>query len=361
MHVLFIGEQDDGISVSSHHARALAAAAVRTSFDSAETERPPAEASSRPDIIHLVTFEQRDNALLRRLVTARMSGIQIIRYWTGRDLIWARFHQPTREFARALARMGTVQLCRTVDIAHGLEELGVKAAALPVISANISSVAPPQALPSTFTVLCYLPSGRRAFHGGPLVDALADRLPGIRMLVLGSDHDQLAEYPNVEILSEYTDCVRAIHRATVIIDPRVDCALSRMALEALSHGRHVVSGCTLPHAHKAFTVAEYVEAIRYLRENRSYNLDGRSFVAKEHERHTALRALRKELNDALEPGKLNLVLEGGVRGAAAAMQNLHILGQREFPLPKLDQLPPDAVAMRCLLHDLQQFPQVAAV
>lgn len=363
MHVLFVGERDDGISVSSHHARALAASGVQTSFDPPVDSEPASPAAnSRPDIIHLVTFEQRDNALLRRLVAARMSGIQIVRYWTGRDLIWARHHQSSREFAQAIVRMGgAIQLCRSPEIAQGLGELGFKAAALPIISANISSAAPPQALPATFTVLCYLPSGRRAFHGGALVDALVDRLPSVRFLVLGGAQDALAGSPNVELQPEYTDCVRAIHRATVIIDPRVDCALSRLQLEALCHGRHAISGCALPHSHKASTVDEYIEAIRFLRENRSYNLEGRSFVARDHERHAASRALRKELEDALEPGRLNLVLEGGVRGAAAAMQNLHILGHRDFPMPDPDQLPAAALPLRCLLHDFQSFPQVATV
>lgn len=360
MHILFVGEADDGISVSSHHARALATTGIQTTFDvTVEASPEKTSSGSRPEIIHLVTFEQRSNSLLRRLVAARVAGVQIVRYWSGRDLLWAKYHKHSLEFARALLKLGSIQLCRSLEISRELESLGINATPIPVISANISSAAPPQAMPSIFTVLCYLPPERRTFHGGPIVDALVEKLPSVRFLVLGSSSDRLACFPNVEILSDYCDCMRAIHRSSVIIDPRADHGFSRLQLEALSHGRHVISSCEIAHGSRAATVTEYADAIRSIRQKPSYNLDGRSHVARDHERHTALRTLRKALEDALEPGRLNLVLEGGVRGAAAAFQNLHILSQRDFPLPEEDRLPPQAYPLRCLLQDMQFTPQPA--
>ncbi len=359
MHVHFIGEPDDGISVSSHHSRALAASGVSVSFE--ESPTPSEKDPPRPDIIHLVTFEQSSNALLRQLVADRMSGVQIARYWTGRDAVWAKHHAPSHECALALSRLGALQLCRTSELAEELDALGVSAKVLPVISSNISSLARPQALPKAFTALCYLPTERREFHGGSVIDTLIGRLPSVRFLVLGGGGATLADQPNVEWLRDRTDSVRAIQRSTVVVDARMDAGLSRLVLEALCHGRHVITRYSLPHAHMARSTEEFVEALRSVRDEATYNLDGRSFVDREHEHHTATKALRRELEEAIQPGRLNLVLEGGFRGAATTLQNLHLLSQRNFPLPDVDRLPAHAYALRSLLQDMQHVHRTVAV
>ncbi len=359
MHVQFVGEPDDGVSTSSHHARALAGTGVHVSFEGGEPDRtndPP-----RPDVIHLVTFEQLSNTLLRRLVAARIAGVQIVRYWTGRDLIWAHHHQPSQEFARAVCALGATQLCRSPEIAEQLLALGVTAKVLPVISPNLSSHAPPQGLPATFSVLCYLPQDRREFHGGAIIDVLVKHLPSVRFLVLGGGGSSLAGEPNVEWLRNSTDSVRAIHRSTVVVDARVDGGLSRLALEGLCHGRHVITGYKLPFAFPARTAEEYIDAIRTIRDAPRFNLEGRSHVDRDHEHHTATKALRRELEEAIQPGRLNLVLEGGFRGAAAALKNPQLLSPRAFPPPDIDRLPPEAHALRCLLRELPQPDEALAV
>jgi|CXWL01.1.fsa_nt_gi hypothetical protein len=359
MHVHFIGEFDDGISVSSHHARALTTSGVSVSFEngdvSSENDRP------RPDIIHLVTFEQSSNALLRQLVAARVAGVPIVRYWIGRDYLWAKHHAPSQEFARAMTRMGALQLCRSPELAEQLGALGVAAKVLPVISSNISSNARPQGLPKSFTALCYLPIERREFHGGSVIDELVGRLPSVRFLILGGGGASLADQPNAEWLRDCTDSIRAIQRSTVVLDARVDAGLSRLVLEALCHGRHVITGYHLPHAHVAHSTEKFVAALRALRDEANYNLDGRSYVDREHEHHTATKALRRELEDAIQPGRLNLVLEGGFRGAATTLQNLHLLSHRNFPLPDADRLPAEAYALGCLLQDMRQIDRAVAV
>jgi hypothetical protein len=354
MHVHFVGEPDDGISVSSHHARALAAVGVTVSF---EDQTPSEGERARPDIIHLVTFEQLSNSLLRQLVTARVAGVQIARYWTGRDAVWAQGHAPSHDFAMALGQMGAAQFCRSPELSQQLGNIGVRAKALPVISLSISGNAPPQTLPSMFTALCYLPRNRREFHGGSVIDALVERLPSVRFLILGGGGASLADQPNVEWLCESSESLRAILRSTVFVDARQNGALSRLALEALCHGRHAVTGYTLPHAHLARSTEEFADALRKLREKPTYNLEGRSFVNREHEHNAATKALRRELEDAIEPGRLNLVLEGGLRGAAMTLQNLHLLSPRTFSLPDVESLSPEAHALRCLLQDMPNLEQ----
>lgn len=349
MHIRFVGEADDGISVSSHHARALAQSGATVTFDTGSASG--AESGPRPDVIHLVTFEQRNNALLRRLVAARMGGAAIVRYWPGRDVLWAKYHEPTRDFARSLVQLGAVQVCRTAALAEELAECGVAATPIPVVSAYLSSVVQPRAIPSAFTVLSYLPRDRRGFHGGAIVEALVRRLPAMRFLILGETGEKFAGLRNAESLGVIEDSARAIQRATVVIDTRMDGALSRLTLEAMCHGRHVVSGYPLPHGHIARTVDEFAAALRSLRREAAFHLAGREYVCCEHDQHGAVGALRRIIEDVLEPGRLTLAFAGGVRGAAAMLRNPHLLGQRCFPLPDGETLPPEAGPLRALLRD----------
>lgn len=349
MHVRFVGEADDGISVSSQHARALAQSGVTVSFDAGSA--PGAESGPRADVIHLVTFEQRSNALLRRLVAARMGGAAIVRYWAGRDVLWAKYHEPTRDFARALVQLGAVQACRTAALADELAECGVAATPIPVVSAHLSSIVQPRAIPSAFTVLCYLPRERRGFHGAAIVEALLRRLLAMRFLILGETGEKFAGLQHVEPLGVVEDSARAIQRATVVFDARLDGALSRLMLEAMCHGRHVVSGYPLPHGRLARTVDEFSTALRSLRREASFNLSGREYVCCEHDQHNAVRSLRRILEDAVEPGRFSLTFAGGFRGAAAMLRNPHLLRQRYFPLPDGETLPPEAGPLRVLLRD----------
>ncbi len=347
MHVRFVGEADDGISVSSHHARALARVGVEVSFDGDES--PSEKQNAREDVVHVVSFEQQDNALLRRLVAARMAGAVIVRYWTGRDVIWATHHQSTLDFARTLSQLGAVQICRTAKIADALAACGVSARPIPIISPNLSSTAQPRPIPRVFTVLCYLPRGRRMYHGSEIVEDLVRRFPTVRFLILGDGREQYEGMRNVEPIGLVDDCTRAIQRATVFVDARLDGALSRLALETMCHGRHVVSGYPHPLGRLARTTSEFAETLRSLRRDATFNLAGRERVCRENDQNEAVRTLRRILEDAVEPGRLNLAVGGGVRGAAAMLRNLHLLRHREFPLPRIEALPSEAHALRALL------------
>jgi hypothetical protein len=173
----------------------------------------------------------------------------------------------------------------------------------------------------------------------------------MRFLILGETEEKFSGLRNVESLGVIEDSVRAIQRATVVIDARQDGALSRLTLEAICHGRHVVSGHPFPHGRLARTVDEFAAALRSLRSEATFNLAGREYVCCEYDQHEAVGSLRRILEDAVEPGRLNLAFAGGVRGAAAMLRNPHLLGQRCFPLPDGESLPPEAGPLRALLRD----------
>ncbi len=348
MHVHFVGEDDDGISVSSHHARALVEAGIEASFDDQGTVA--GSACRHADVVHLVTYEQMDNSLLRRMAAIRASGTPIVRFWTGRDVLWARFHEGTRQVGQALARLGVTQLCRTAAMVDQLAAVGIPASCGPILSLNLTSGEQPEPLPVRFTVLCYLPSRRRTFYGGELIDALIRRLPDVRFLILGDEATDYSLGSNAESLGFVKDISRTIRRSTVTVQPRLDGTLSRLTLEMLCHGRHAVTTHPWPYCRQADSLEGFVKALRALRLEQVFNLEGREEVCRAHDRALSLAALQDILARCSEAAPLDRKLRGGWVALAAALRNPGILSRKTFDPPDLDILPPEAAALRTLLN-----------
>jgi len=344
MHVHFVGEPDDGITVSSHHARALAERGVEVSIDGSETASSP-----KPDVIHLVTYGQRNYRLLRSLVAARLAGVPLLRYWTGRDVLWAKVHSASRAFAHAVVRLGAVQLARTQALVDDLARIGVPASPGPMLSLHVFNTYQPEPLPGVFTVLCHLPTERRDFCGGRWVDTLIRRMPSVRFLILGDAATDYGAFRNVESLGVVDDVSRAIQRSTVTIVPRLDGVLSRLALETLCQGRHAVTTCPAPHCGYAESIEGFVRTIRTFERDVDFNLDGREYVCREYGKPQATRQLFQALEGCLERGQLGLQLKGGWRGAMMALCNPGIFGRKSFALPDPDSLPEEATAFHALL------------
>ncbi|MBI3835427.1 MAG: glycosyltransferase [Planctomycetes bacterium] len=288
MRVSFLGEENNGISVSSHHAQALTDTGVETRFDSDSQTNWKGDAQDR--VIHLVSRGHREP--LAKTVTAAMSaGIPVVRYWTNRSALWAKFDATSLEFARSLSRRGAVNVTRSEMTADTLNPLGIDATALPALSLNLSSVMEPTPLPATFSALCYLPGSLREFYGGAIVDRLILRFPTVRFLILGDVETDYSMYRNVESVGTVEDISRLIKRSTVLVEPRLDAGLSRLALEALSHGRHVISTHTDELFCHADSVDGFADALRLIRQDARYNLAGREAVCRLHDRSVATEAL----------------------------------------------------------------------
>lgn len=346
MRVLFLGEADDGISVSSHHARALRECGAETRF-----ETPSQDGNAkRADVIHLVAYEQTDSQLLRRLAKSRLVGTSMVRFWTGRDVLWAERHEPSRAFAMALTRMGVTQVARSPDMVARLERIGVAAAVGPVVSPNIHSTHEPEPMPAVFTVLCRLPTSRRESSGGAIVDRLIERLGNVRFLILGDAETSYAARKNVESLGQVEDASRAILRSTVLIVPRVDGSLSRLALEMLCHGRHVISRHPLPHSAQAGDVESYFKAIRLLERDLSFNLAGREYVCEHYSTTRTTRELHALLESCIDPGDVDRRGGGRWMGAMGALSQAGLVKDKHYALPDPRELPPDD-PFRALLAD----------
>jgi len=297
MKVSFLGEDDDGISVSSHHARALSEAGVHTRFDPDTCAYTSADGTSR--VIHLVARSP-GKSLAFALARAMAKGIPVVRYWTNRSALWAKYDASALEFARMMTQQGAINVARSDKIAESLKSLGIIAKPIPVLSLSLSSTLDPTPLPSTFTALCYLPSSRREFCGGAVVDRLILRFPAVRFFILGDAMTDYSGYRNVESIGVAQDMSRVIKRSTVLIEPRLDRGLSRLALEVLSHGRHVISTHADPLFCHADSVDGFADALRMLQRDPRFNLSGREAVCRTHDRGLALAALKKVLQQADE-------------------------------------------------------------
>lgn len=337
MRVVFIGEPDDGISVSSKHATALSGGGDEVWFDSGAFESP---GGARPELIHLVTFEQTDFGLLRRLALARMSGTPVVRFWTGRDVLWAERHAPSRSFALATARFGARQYSRTPALVERLERIGISASVGPVLSSSIHASHEPAPMPAVFTVLCHLPTPRRESAGGAVVDRLIERLGNVRFLILGDTETSYRDRKNVESLGVVEDAARAIQRSVVLVQPRIDGGLSRLALEMLCHGRHVISTHPAPHCIHARSEEEFFAAIRNLERDVGFNLAGREYVCEHYSTPRMTRDLHAVLESCLELGEPDQPTNGRLSGCLSALSQAGLLRAKRFALPSPTEFPP---------------------
>lgn len=342
MHVHFVGEGDDGQSVSSHHARALAVAGVEVSFDGASHPTSPF------DIVHLRIDAPSDWRLLRRLATWRLGGTAILRYWSGRDVFWAEHHAASRRFAHALTRMGAVQLARSEDLVKRLARLAVAAQAGPMLSLHVYNTCEPEPLPPIFTLLCHLPTSRREFSGGAWIDELIRRLPSVRFLILGDEGTDYRRSRNVESLGFVADVNRAIQRSTAVVQARVDATPSRLSMEALCHGRHVIATHATPHVQFGGSFEACFQAVRAVEREADFNLEGREYVCREFGRPQGVERLLAALEEAAQVGAW-AGLARGPRGALLALCDPAVLGAGRIRMPSLIEVPEDADVFRSLL------------
>lgn len=354
MRVLFLGEPDDGISLSSHHARLLGESGIDVAF--ATNDKSWRSQCRSVGVIHLVTSEQRDNTLLRRLVAARGSGVAILRYWTGVDLLWARHHAPTRRFAHALGQLGTMQLVTSEDLIEGLRAVGVTAKRGPIASPNISSTVQPQAFPEKFTVLCHLPTSRRAFCGGEIVDSLIKSVPEARFLILGDADTDYRDRTNVESLGMADDVTRTIQRATLTIHPIAFGGVSRLVLESLGHGRGAISTVLSPHVLHAISAQDFKKTIKSQYLDARFDLEGREYACREYDKRACLRELISLLDHCLDEAMSGSRLRCHYLAAGVRMRHPGLLSRKPFPWIDPAELPPEAEPLRLLIADQHQRP-----
>ncbi|MHC4091484.1 MAG: glycosyltransferase [Planctomycetota bacterium] len=351
MRVHFVGEQDDGVNPSSHNAAALASIGVSVQFDADDTWRSRSwrAACDQIDVAHVVTYSQCNWMLLRKLWRARMRGVQIVRYWAGSDCLWARFHAPTRRFAQALGHLGALNLAVADHLVEELAGVSVGAEAVPVITPNISASAQPYPLPKQFTVLCYLPTRRREFYGGQVVDRLIEEMPDVRFIILGDAGTDYGRFENVESLGYVDDLTRTVGRCTVLVRPTHHDGMPRLVLEMLSHGRQAITSHPFPHCHHAGGVDEIRAILRRLQADGEFNLAGRRWACEHFETHRTATVLRDRIQSCLKPGRAARRRKGRWQAMQLLSRCPWILSRKCYPLPLPEELPAEAEALRIVL------------
>ncbi len=356
MHVLFVGEPDNGFNCSAHNAGALADLGAEAQFDSNDGWRSRAwkATCARTDAIHLVTYCQQNWVQLRKLWRARMAGVSIVRYWVGSDCLWAAHHEPSRRFALALDHLGVVNLAVAEHLVDELGRIGVRAEYTPIITPHISALAKPHPLPSQFTVLCYLPTIKREFYGGPVLDRLMEEMPDVHFIVLCDEGTDYHDRPNVESLGYVEDLERTIGRSTVHVRPTMHDGMPRLMLEMLSQGRHAVACQPYPHCVQAADYESTKEALSEMKSKADFNLAGREFVCGHFETRRTARILFDRFEKECSPGRLSLAKQGKWQAARLLSRCPWMLSRMDEDLPLPEALPEEAIALRTVLRGYQR-------
>ncbi len=352
MRVHFISDAWDAPSLAAQHALAMQRHGAAVTTDLTEEGCGWRALVRDTDVVHLTFGLARDYATLRRVRTARMCGAAVVRYWNGLDVLWANAHAATRRIGRALADLGVMQWAPNEAVAAALAHIGINADIVPPADLNVSADAQPHAFPKTFTLLVHLPAERRELCGGGIVDSLIDRLPGVRFLILGDDAARYAGRQNVEVLGPVDDMLRTLVRATAVLDVKLFPSAHRLAIEAMSMGRHVITTAAVPHARHADSADALVGAVALLRRDPHFNLEGREYTAQHHDGALRATAILERFRAAIEPGRTALAMRGSAAGARLALTFPAIYSRRPVPPPMLESVPSDDPVARVLLASI---------
>lgn len=224
-------------------------------------------------------------------VAARMRRVPAILHWIGSDVSsflasprWSKAAGPL------LNLLVPRHLAEAPNLRRELRTVGIHARVQPKGMRSFDGVETPP-LPDRPCAVAMLRPDRFDFYGGNKVLEMAAAAPDIHWLVLANDGAGLPAMPNVEYLGDVEDIDAVFRRATVLVRLTRHDGLSKMVLEALARGRHVIWSQPLPHCHRARTAAEALPQLRSIVASRHLNLRGSDYVRREFDVETHLRRL----------------------------------------------------------------------
>jgi len=224
-------------------------------------------------------------------MAARMRGVPAILHWIGSDVSsflasprWSKAAGPL------LNLLVPRHLAEAPNLRRELRSVGIYARVQPKGMRSFDDVEVPP-LPEQPCALAMLRPDRFDFYGGNKVLEMAAAAPDIHWLILANDGADLPAMPNVEYLGDVEDIDAVFRRVTVLVRLTRHDGLSKMVLEALARGRHVIWSQPLPHCHRARTAAEALPQLRAIIASRQLNLRGSAYVRKAFDVNTHLRRL----------------------------------------------------------------------
>jgi hypothetical protein len=221
---------------------------------------------------------------------ARRLGVPVGVIWAGTDVVSLQrgYDAPARVRARCHTHAGC-----SAEITAELRKLGIDAREVPIVAADVPDRVAP--FPSQFRVLAYGPSGGERLYGLDVLLAAARRFPAIHFDIIGGMEPVRSAPSNVAFHGWSNRVEKRLDASTVLLRPTRHDGLSRMVVEALSRGRHVVWTkelygarcartnddvfrhlCELESAHRAGALEINHEGLRCVREYYSPQSVGRS-------------------------------------------------------------------------------------
>ncbi len=224
-----------------------------------------------------------------------------VMHWVGSDIgVFAERPQ----LARTLAAPNVLHLAEVDWTAASLRRLGLSPRIAPLAPSHLSMK--PHPLPSTFTVILYMPQTRGDFYGRSSYEHVMQRFAGksIRYVIVGGGHIDIPPGVNAQNLGWRHDLRSVYENATVLIRCTHRDGLSLMVLEALSYGRHVLWTQDFPYCRVvrgASDIERELEELYELHERGALQplREAADMIARRYNAHTCIEAIAGAWSSAM--------------------------------------------------------------
>ena len=245
MVILFIGEEYHVASPTSKLANNLGTLGCRCVFSSAQprhTRLGRLALLQGIDAMIVQVYQGPGGWILRQCAVATVLGKTLVRHWAGSDVLACLESPAVKAMAVELDSLGVLNITPATWLAEELLSIGIRAEVYPqVVNHPPKGDLRPDPVPLPLTVLVYLPSHRRAFHGGEIVRQVIERNPDIQFIIVADTEHSLASFPNVESLGWVSQMDEVWPRIGCILRITKHDGWPRMILEALARGKYAIS------------------------------------------------------------------------------------------------------------------------
>ncbi|HET9095299.1 MAG TPA: hypothetical protein VFN37_01445 [Candidatus Baltobacteraceae bacterium] len=157
-----------------------------------------------------------------------------------------------------------VHLAQSDDVRLRLRELGLHARVVPLAAVSPVAAVPP--FPRTFTLMLYLPRDGPQFYGRYQYERLMQALlpERVEYFIVGGGHIEVPDGAIAERIEWSYDLSRIYERSTTLVRFTPPDYTSSMVIEALLHGRHVLSAGEFPFVTSVRTFADMECEVRSL-------------------------------------------------------------------------------------------------
>ncbi len=200
------------------------------------------------------------------LALSSLLGVRLIRNWSGTDALKVSQYPIVAEDAVSLDKIMHSNICSCHQgIIDKLEAAGLQSSLLP----QIIDFGEQEILESQFVkegVLVYLPSARRKFYGGDIVDELIAKFPDMTFYIL-ADTETSYDAENVENLGWLEDMSEIWDKVGLLLRVTEHDGYPRMILEAQRREKYVIhSNENLPGVIFADNLADTISRIEEYKE-----------------------------------------------------------------------------------------------